>query len=419
MRHHWLSSLILLLSSLAVCAALFLWIDVVYTRHVVYAHAVMSPWQGTCAVPDAVRHHGYKPNCSQVRGWGDRAYQFSTNDLGFHDQRIRVVPRAVDKPRILLLGDSFTEGLLPWEESYVGVIAAHFPAYDFLNAGVTSYSPSNYLNVVRTVLKKGYEIDEAIVFLDISDVQDEAAYYRDLDTAGAVTGPEKEEVPVGTWYSRRRQSVRRHLMITDRLWTFAEKALSEFGVSVLPVDAGPNLFDLERSAWTYREVDETLPYSAGYYPLGKAGGIAKEEQKMGLLWRELEEHNVPLSVVVYPWPAQILHDSADSLQVRIWRGWCEGKCRRFISLFPAFEEIREQCPAVTPGCWYQKEFVFGDYHYNIHGNSVVAHAVIESLEGDPPSKHAGAQMHLNDSTDSGRSKGPAVSSRAAVNGGVP
>ena len=64
---------------------------------------------------------------------------------------------------------------------------------------------------------------------------------------------------------------------------------------------------------------------------------------MTLLWQELEKRNIPISIVVYPYPAQILHDTADSRQVRIWREWCQGKCKRFVSLFPAFLAVKDQC----------------------------------------------------------------------------
>ena len=94
-----------------------------------------------------------------------------------------------------MLGDSFTEGKIAWRDSYVGRIAAHFPQYDFLNGGVSSYSPSNYFNVARMVLAAGYDIDEVIVFIDISDVQDEATFYQDADASGAVTGPRLSVTP--------------------------------------------------------------------------------------------------------------------------------------------------------------------------------------------------------------------------------
>ena len=107
---------------------------------------------------------------------------------------------------------------------------------------------------------------------------------------------------------------------------------------------------------------------------------------MTLLWQELAKRNIPLSVVVYPYPAQVLHDTADSRQVRIWREWCEGKCKRFVSLFPAFLAVKDQCPTSQPGCWYLSHFVFGDMHYNATGNALVADTVIRSLMETPPIK---------------------------------
>ena len=79
------------------------------------------------------------------------------------------------------------------------------------------------------------------------------------------------------------------------------------------------------TAWTYRKVDETDPHPAGYAPLGVEGGIAKEKAKMTLLWQELEKRNIPLTVVVYPYPAQLVHDSAESRQVRLWRRVVRGQ----------------------------------------------------------------------------------------------
>ena len=145
-------------------------------------------------------------------------------------------------------------------------------------------------------------------------------------------------------------------------------------------------FDLEMSAWTYRKVNETDPYPAGYAPLGVEGGIAKEKAKMTLLWQELDKRNIPLSVVVYPHLAQLVHDKEDSRQVEIWRDWCQGKCKRFVTVLPAFFAVKQQCPRSEPGCWYMTYFIFGDNHYNAAGNALAAGVVIKSLEEDPPTK---------------------------------
>src|SRR5208337_1620915 len=135
--------------------------------------------------------------------------------------------------------------------------------------------------------------------------------------------------------------------------------------------------------------------------------------KMDLLWQELAKRNIPISVVVYPWPAQIAHDTIDSKQVRIWRDWCAGKCKRFVSLFPAFFAVKEQCPKSEPGCWYLSHFIFGDTHYNSTGDALAADVIIRSLAEEPPTKRP---LRISGPDSAKEAKGPARSSGRAHGG---
>ena len=377
--------LLLFLVSAALSAVVILTFDYYYTA-ALQGSVVSGGAQGYCFAPrDPVRFFALSPNCSCIRLWGKSSYPMFTNNLGFRDDRVRDVPLTDAKPRVLILGDSHAEGMTAWEDTFVGRIAANFPQYDFLNGSMGAYSPSNYLNTARIVFEKGVEIDDVIVFIDISDAQDEAALYRDKDASGAVAGLGRKFTS-NTRYSKLRQWVTKHLLITDDIVEFVERNLVRLGYYHLDRGDGGNEFDQERGAWTYRKVSDTEPFETGYAPLGLEGGIAKEKSKMTLLWQELEKRDIPISVVVYPHPAQVLHDTADSRQVRIWREWCAGKCKRFISLFPSFLAVKEQCPQSQPGCWYLSHFVFGDTHYNAAGNALVADVVIKSLEETPPAK---------------------------------
>jgi len=373
--------LLLLLLGLMFGVAAFLALDWIHTTPILRSLESTGE-NGNCRISDPVRHHALKANCASVGHWGSNSYQFFTNSLGFRDEKIREVAPVADRPRILVLGDSFTEGKIAWSDSYVGRVAARFPEYEFLNGAVDSYSPSNYLNVVRALIAKGIQFDEVIVFIDISDVQDEAAFYRDADRSGAVTGPNTTSWKI-SGYAKWRWFMARHFSLTNQIIEFFEGRAIGKGRYHLTTVYG-DTFDLERSAWTYRQVDETNPYITGYAPLGVAGGIAKEQAKMTQLWQELQARNIPLSVVVYPWPAQLVHDTVDSRQERIWRDWCQGKCKRFISLFPAFFAIKDSCPKSQPGCWYLSHFILGDVHYNATGNALVADGVIRSLLETPP-----------------------------------
>ena len=370
--------------SLIFSVATFIGIDYTYSK-VMLGSAVSGGPHGFCFSRDPVRSFAFRPNCSCIRPWLGSSYEFTTNSLGFRDERIREVPLTSSHPRILILGDSATEGMTSWQDSFVGRIAARFPQYEFLNSSVEGYSPSNYLNTAKMLIDQGVDFDEAIVFIDISDAQDEAAFFHDTDSAGAV-GTASQKRTKSSGYSDARLWINNHLLLTNEVFNFFEKELVRAGWYHLDLGHGGNEFDLERSAWTYRKVSDDEPYETGYAPLGLEGGIAKEKSKMDQLYRELQKRNIPLSVVVYPWPAQLAHDTVDSRQVRIWREWCQGKCDRFIDVFPAIFAIKDQCPRLQPGCWYLSHFLFGDTHYNSAGDAVVADVISKNLVEVPAKK---------------------------------
>ena len=383
--------LIFLLASIVFSVAVFLTLDWFHTAKIQRnSKSTFNP--DPCRVRDPVRHHAFKPNCASTDYWGTEKYKFFTNSLGFRDERIREVPLTDPRPRILILGDSFTQGEIAWPDSFVGRIATRFPQYDFLNGGVAGYSPSNYLNTTRMVLAAGVKFDEVIVFLDNSVVAQEAGFYRDVDASGAVIRIAPEQRSAVSGCAKWRSLVSQHLMLTAHLLKFLDRVqrlLVRHGYYHLPATEFGNPFDSEFSAWTYRVVNESAPYPAGYAPLGVEGGIAKGKAKMTLLWEELEKRTIPLSIVVYPHLAQVVHDTPDSRGVRLWREWCEDKCKRFISVYPAFFAVKDQCPGSEPGCWYSSLFVVGDIHYAAAGNALVADGVIKSLEEEPPVKRPG------------------------------
>ncbi|HZP22415.1 MAG TPA: hypothetical protein VFB04_03140 [Terriglobales bacterium] len=383
--------LLLLCFSLLLCAVAFVLLDAAYS-FLFRKSATPTPSEiFGCLGRDPLRALALQPYCSCTRAWGHERYTLNVNSQGFRDKEVRQVPLTDPRPRILMLGDSFTESMGPWETSFVGRIASRFPQYEILNGGVGGYSPSNYLNTARIALKSGLDFDEAIVFIDISDVQDEAGLVSDLDDTGAVRLA-KNQYHYQTWYSNLRNFISKHLVLTNYVWELGERVLVGAGYYHLDHGFNGNVFNLERSGWTYRKVVEDQPFELGFAPLGVEGGIAKEKRKMDLLYQDLAKRNIPISVVVYPWPAQMIYDKVDSREVQIWREWCQGKCKRFVTVFPEFFAEKDKCPKAQPGCWYLTDWTFGDIHLNANGNAIVAEAVSKNLEAEPPAKHAAVRQ---------------------------
>ena len=283
--------LVLFLASLVISVAAFVTFDYFYTATIL-GSAVSGGAHGFCFARDPVRGFAFQPNCSCIRPWLGNSYEFNTNSLGFRDEHVRDVPATSARPRILILGDSAPEGMTAWQDSFIGRVAAKFPQYEFLNGSVEGYSPSNYLNTTRKLINDGIDFDEAVVFIDLSDAQDEAAFFHDVESSGAVATA-TQKMTKANRYSSLRRSINDHLLLTNDVFEFFERNLVRLGWYHLELGHGGNEFDLERSAWTYRKVSDTEPYETGYAPLGLEGGINREKSKMDVLWQELAERNIP------------------------------------------------------------------------------------------------------------------------------
>jgi hypothetical protein len=135
--------------------------------------------------PDEKFHHGIRPNSEGIDTYGPYSAKYFSNSLGLRDERIREVVSQVDHPRILFIGDSFTEGgPIPWEKTFVGLVSAALKpkAIEVLNAGVASYCPTTERVKLRQLIgEKGLRVDRVVLCLDISDLKDEFYYEEGPD----------------------------------------------------------------------------------------------------------------------------------------------------------------------------------------------------------------------------------------------
>jgi len=142
--------------------------------------------QRAVRIANPVYDHGFSAKFEGQDVWGEIRYPLITNSLGFKDASPRDVPLKSSSRRVLLIGDSFAEGIgMKFEDSFPGMLQeagqARSEKIEFLNAGVVSYAPTIYYNKIKHWLDQGLRFDEVIVFSDISDVADEATRNSCLD----------------------------------------------------------------------------------------------------------------------------------------------------------------------------------------------------------------------------------------------
>jgi hypothetical protein len=334
--------------------------------------------QKSCRFSSPMFHHDLAKNKSlDIVGWGPLRVRIRTNSLGFRDRVVREVPLVSNKHRILFIGDSFTEGVgFDYEHTFVGLIDSALAdrGIEVLNAGVVSYSPIIYWRKIQYLIEGvGFKFDELVVFLDISDAQDEARFYY-LDENGNVamrSDPpgylDRGDAPQGrleVLYQVIRALVKDNTVL---LYSFLHTLK---GLMARPIGIeGLYNINFTRARWT---IDNDVYNDYG------AIGVKRMRFFMSKLAEMLSDHHIKLTVAVYPWPDQIISGDLDSIQVSIWEKWCQRHDARFINYFPTF--IKDGNEAARKRV-LEEYFIWYDVHWNRRGHGLVADGFLEFYGG--------------------------------------
>jgi hypothetical protein len=314
-------------------------------------------------IANPVYDHGFAADFDGYDTWGELRYRLTTNNLGFKDASVRTVPLKSASRRILLIGDSFAEGIgMSFEDSFAGLLyragQQRSDKIEFLNAGVSSYSPSIYYKKIKYLIESGLQFDEVVLFSDTSDVTDEAIGYFCIDDdpkyRAYCNSSEGAAQPAETAPKQSNFFVDR-FVVTSRVRITIKRAIQ----SLLGNRRRAINTDHFRIGWVVPGLD----LSNDDKPLGVEGGIARSLQNMRALSDLLAAKKIPLTIVVYPWAQQLAQGDRDSRQIALWRDFCEGRCKAFINLFPAFFAAAD-----ADKDWYEHLFILGDDHYSAEGN---------------------------------------------------
>ena len=305
----------------------------------------------------SVFHHTLKPRVHlEDFRWAGRTYPVSTNSLGFKDRAVREVPLTASRYRILFMGDSFTQGIgCEYDKTFVGLIGSALARNDIevLNGGVVLYSPAIYFKKTEYLVSRvGLRFDHLVVFLDISDIHDEAKVYdiRDGRVVWIAGGG-----PAAMAFLYEYTTIPRNILgLVSRL---KAKLTNAPNADRTEEDKRYGINDYQ-SLWT---VDP-----AAYSGYGEVG-LQRAKNHMSLLAGLLKRHRIGMTLVVYPWPDQIVRHDLDSIQVNVWRDWAAEHSVHFINLFPDFIKPQQDPKAVIRRC-----FIPSDIHWNEEGHRLVA-----------------------------------------------
>ncbi len=311
-----------------------------------------------------IYHHDLAKNANEKDStWGDTTYTTKTNSLGFRDRINRKIPLKTEKKRLVFIGDSVTEGLgLNYEDTFVGLIEnALKEKHSILNAGVTSYSPIIYWKKIDYLINKvGLQFDELIVYLDVSDIQDEASIYK-LNDSGVASGFKGA-------VSERKKILQSELIKENTiLWAWL-RSLRKKEKPAIPRESifskketqtYENSINLHRGSWTF---DENI-----YKEYGEKG-LNLSAIYMENLLETLKANDIKMTLAIYPWPGQIFYDNVNSKHAVFWENWAKKNKVKFVNHFIDFFLSKNEFGAIKT---IEKYYILGDVHLNTKGNILI------------------------------------------------
>lgn len=316
-------------------------------------------------------HHSLEKNVNVL--WSKEGIPVLTNSLGFKDSYNRDVKLMTDKQRIIFIGDSFIEAPgLPFERSLVGLISKNLESkgVEVLNAGVSSYSPHLYFLKIQYLINNvKLKFNKLVVFIDMSDIQDEIVYKNYV--------PDEHDPGKSLGYYARYYMIKYSVIgnMADRirskifkkgergkLFLADEELLDSF--DKVPTVTEPLLYGV----WPYYEdflMQRSLWYlESNYEKWGREGSVLADYY-MSKLIKLCKEHNIEVTIAVYPWPQQVKEGLVKNKHVLFWHKFAIKHGIKFLNLFPLFMQLNPEISI--------KQFYFpGDVHFNEAGHMVIA-----------------------------------------------
>ena len=299
---------------------------------------------------DEYLHHSLVPSTRGLNKWGHAEIVYYTNSLGYRDASIREVEKETPADRrILFLGDSFVEGVgVSWEDHFISGLEGLFEqagdSVEILNAGVASYCPSLEYRKLKQFLDKGYRADVVVLLLDVSDVHDEAIWYKNWEE----TGPEDPILGSTNMYPM----ILRELK--DRL-----KPL--FIPKSPPGKKNPRP---GRYNWT-EFVGHNVPWIEE--------GLETIKDNIRKIANLCRSNGMEFILVIYPQPTQLRSELRPSPAQRIFREFARENDIPLIDLFADFFLLPD----------WKTYFIPGDIHWNERGHEFVARRLWKELPSGP------------------------------------
>jgi len=330
-----------------------------------------------------IYHHDLMPNIEVIESWGGKLKRkIITNSIGFRDSEQKKIYKSSNKKRILLIGDSFIEGSgYDYDYTLAGLLSSELGnEYEILNSAVESYSPSIYFKKVQHYISLGYKFDQALIFLDLSDIYDELFIKFDENENIIVETPinklslerkiKNRAYALGEILRDNTITFRFLYLMSDKTEIFKNyiklkiKASKFLNKSFLETSRDDTMYyrmtHIDRGFWTFN--DEKY--------LEVQEGIKQSEKYLKKLFKLLDNNNIESHLIVYPWPTQI--QFGDKRHATHWEKFSKSNNINFLNLYSLFNKTQKRETIFN-------NFIYGDIHWNKSGTNKIFREILNKI----------------------------------------
>ena len=319
-------------------------------------------------------------------------YLINTNNLGLRDSSVRDLEK--EKVYSIVIGDSFVEGTgLDYEDTLVGLLNKklnykNFKNFEFLNAGVASYSPYIYKEKIKSLINSNnwLNVNSVVILYDKSDVGDNLKYINKPKSFPTIKRKYKnykkekllrdfknfnfgsiltEQTMIGIFYR-------------DVLGASIEKLIQNIKFRKILADKY-NLNFLEISKEKMNTMYATHQYEwlqkYFYNPLWEQEGKKSIDfafESFIELKSFLNERNIELYIVIYPWPFDLLDDGIRKKYLNyLNKKFLENDFNNLI----VYDEFLKEDVSQSIFKYYLPK----DVHFNRQGNLILSKKIFNTL----------------------------------------
>jgi len=311
-------------------------------------------------------HHKLKKNFSGISKYGYLEPFVCTNEFSF---KIKCNAKTIKNYDIGIIGDSIVQAVgLRYDQTLTGILTKNTD-YRIANIGTGSYSPIIYYQRLLNLLNEGLTFEHIVVFIDISDIQDEFFYYKvghaiknKLDDIKVYESEEREKNSNFSFKSQIKKLIFDNLKISFSTISLIKR---KFFISD-PFKIYKN--DIPRYAWTYNKSLKNFTKDEINF------GINNAKHYMKKIYQLLNSKGIKFSIAVYPLPQQLLYDVENNHQVKIWKNFCENKCYKFYDFNKILYKTMNEMSLKK---FFKEYFITYDEHFNYKGNKLLANEFLK------------------------------------------